>query len=427
ERRYEARLQGADGVRYVEVDARGRIVGGFASPASVEPRNGEDLHLNVDLELQRWIHRIFPDSMAGAVVALDPADGGVLALYSAPTYDPQAFVGGLAPELWDSLSSDPGRPLFDRATRGLYAPASTWKPAVAAIALELGVVTPEEYMPLPCTGSFLWGGRVWHCWKREGHGYNTLAEAIGNSCDVYFYQLGLRVGVDRLLARATELGFNDVTGIDLPAESRGVFPEDRSFWSRRFGYEAQEGEVLSLAIGQGPNSQTPLRMAQFYEALARGGSAPPPALAEGVTLGPGWSLDLSPENVRALREGLRKVTAPGGTAHLGATLELWEVLGKTGTGQNPASLAGEGQNDAWFAGMAGPFGEDPEIVVVALVEGGGSGSAVAAPLVSKTADFYLRRKRGIPVDTIQTLGEWVRTRGWPRWYRERYGGGAGGA
>lgn len=424
ERQYEELLQGSDGVRFMEVDAHGRIVGDFSSAPAVAPRPGRDLTLNLDIELQQWIHHIFPDSLAGAVVALDPVDGGVLALYSAPTYDPNEFIGGVSPERWEDWIADSGKPLFDRATLGLYAPASTWKLAVAAIALELGAVTPDERMPEACTGSFEWGGRVWRCWKPDGHGYNDLSEAIANSCDVYFYQLGLRVGLDRLLARAPGAGFTGLTGIDLPSESRGVFPTDRDFWLRRFGYVAREGEVLSLAIGQGPNAQTPLRVAQFYEALARGGSAPPPTIARGVPLGPGWRLDLAPEHIQSLREGLRKVTEPGGTAHETATLEYWEVLGKTGTGQNAASLAGRGANDAWFAGMAGPFGEDPEIVVVVLVEQGGSGSAVAAPLAAKTADFYLRRKHGIPLDTVQTLAEWRRARGTPAWYRARWKGGS---
>jgi len=424
ERQYEETLQGEPGVRYVEVDARGRIVGDFGGVTARPPRPGQDLHLNLDLELQRWIHHIFPDSMRGAVVALDPSDGGILALYSAPTFDPNEFVGGIDADLWQELNTDERTPLFDRSVLGLYPPASTWKLATAAIALDLGVVRPDEYMPEPCTGVFFWGGRPWRCHKRDGHGYNTLAEAIGNSCDVYFYQLGLRIGLDRMLTRATDLGFSRRCGVDLPQENQGIFPASRDYWNRVWGYSAREGEVLSLAIGQGPNSQTPLKMAQFYVALARDGSAPPPTLARGIELSEGWSLHLDTAALASLREGLRKVTAPGGTAHLAGTLEYWEVLGKTGTGQNPQSLQGLAPDHAWFAGMVGPFGGDPEIVVVALVEFGRSGSAVAAPLVSKTADFYLRRKHGIPVDTIQTLGEHLRTVGWPRWYRERFGRGS---
>lgn len=427
ERQYEAILQGRPGLRYVEQDARGRIVGDFAGFTTDPGEGGRDLHLNLDMALQEWIHRIFPDTLSGAVVALDPEDGGVLALYSAPSFDPNAFVGGMDPQAWARLNNDPGRPQFNRAVLGLYAPASTWKLAAAGIALDLGVVTLDEEMPDPCTGAWRYGNAVKHCWDRDGHGYNTLAEAIGNSCDVYFYQLGLRIGLDRLLQRATDIGFSRRCGIDLPQESRGIFPENRDFWMEPFGYRAREGEVLNLAIGQGPNSQTPLKMAQFYVALARDGSAPPPALARGVELGEGWALNLAPEHIEALRTGLRAVTAPGGTAHFSTALEHWEVIGKTGTGQNPQSMRGLAHDDAWFAGMAGPPGQPPEIVVVALVEFGESGSAMAAPIVAKTADFYLRRKYGIPVDTVQTYLEHLRAGRPAPWYETRYGAGGDGS
>lgn len=420
ERQYEEMLQGERGLRYVEVDARGRIVGDFAGVTADPAMPGHDLRLNLDLDLQEYIHRIFPEGMGGAVVALDPDDGGVLALYSAPTYDANAFVGGIDPDLWSRFNTDPQKPLYDRAVLGLYSPASTFKLATAAIGLDLGVVTPDEYMPAPCTGGWFYGGRFWRCHRSEGHGYNNLAQAIANSCNVYFYQLGLRIGLDRFLERASHIGFNERCGIDLPQESRGNFPADRSYWNRRFGYSAQEGEALSLAIGQGINDQTALKLAQFYVALARDGTAPPPALAQGVELGEGWALDLSEEHLAALREGLRLVTRPGGTAHYAGTLEHWEVIGKTGTGQNALSLQGLAGDHALFAGIVGPFGGPPEIVVVSIVEHGESGSRMAAPIATKAADFYLRKKHGIPQDTIQTLGEWVQTRGWPPWYRGRF-------
>ncbi|MGD8321924.1 MAG: penicillin-binding protein 2 [Gemmatimonadota bacterium] len=426
EREYEPRLQGQQGLRYVEVDARGRIVGDFAGVTAAPAEPGQDLHLNLDMDLQEYIHHIFPDTMAGAVVALDPADGGVLALYSAPTFDPNDFVGHLDPDLWERLNTDEQTPMYDRAVLGLYPPASTWKVAAAAIALDLGVVGPDDTMPEACDGSFYYGGRTWHCWDREGHGAVDLIGAIANSCDVYFYQLGLRIGLDRLLQRATDIGFSRRCGIDLPQESQGMFPATREYWRRVWNYDPREGEVLNLAIGQGPNSQTPLKMAQFYLALARDGSAPPPAIAQGVDLGPGWHLNLSQESLAALREGLREVTQPGGTAHYAGTLEHFEVLGKTGTGQNALSVQGLAGDHAWFAALVGPFGGDPEIVVVALVEYGEHGSSVAAPIAVKAADYYLRKKHGIPEDTIQTLGEWIRTRGWPKWYRDRYSGGNGG-
>ena len=402
ERQYEERLQGRRGVRYLEVDALGRIVGSLQGIEEDPGEPGEDIRLTIDLELMEWIHRIFPDSLAGAVVALDPADGGVLALYSAPTFDPNAFVSGLTPEEWAVLESDPRKPLFNRAVMGLYPPGSTWKLAAAAIALERGVVGPLDQMPEPCTGGLVYGGLYRGCWLAEGHGYLGLAGAIANSCNVYFYQLGLKVGLDGMLEEGTRVGFAEQCGIDLPDESSGIFPEGRDFWQRAFGYDPLEGEVLSLAIGQGPNSQTPLKMAQFYLALARDGSAPTPHLIEDPDPNEGWRLNVSTESIEVLREGLRGVTSPGGTAYFGTALEHWEVLGKTGTSQNAQDTV---RAHAWFAGMAGPWDGEPEIVVVALVEFGESGSGIAAPLMAKTADFYLRRKYGLPIDTIQTLGE----------------------
>ena len=404
ERQYEERLQGRQGVRYLEVDALGRIVGSLAGIEEDAGDPGEDIHLTLDLELMEWIHSIFPDSLAGAVIALDPVDGGVLALYSAPTFDPNAFVNGLTPAEWAVLESDPEMPLFNRAVTGTYPPGSTWKLAAAAIAVDRGVVGPREFMPEPCNGGIFIGDDYRRCWDEEGHGYLDLAGAIANSCNVYFYQLGLRVGLDPLLEEGIRIGFAEQSGIDLPQESSGTFPEGREYWERIFGYTPQENEVLNLAIGQGPNSQTPLKMAQFYLALARDGTAPTPHLLENPDPTEDWRLpNMSRESMEVLREGMRGVASPGGTAYLGTALEHWEVLGKTGTSQNPQDTL---RPHAWFAGMAGPWGEDPEIVVVALVEFGESGSGVAAPLVSKTADFFLRREHGMPFpDSIQTLGE----------------------
>jgi penicillin-binding protein 2 len=401
ERQYEELLQGQQGIRYLEVDATGRIVGPLAGIEEDPGLPGEDLELTLDLELMEWIHKIFPDSLPGAVVVLDPEDGGVLALYSAPTFDPNDFVGGIDTEAWDALNTDPQKPLLNRTVMGLYPPASTWKLAAAGIGLDLGVVGPHEEMPIPCTGGLVYGGEYRACWLATGHGSLDLAGAIAQSCNVYFYQLGIRIGLDRMLEAGTRLGFAEQCGIDLPQESRGIFPEERAFWERRFGYRPLEGEVLSLAIGQGPNSQTPLKIAQFYMALARDGTAPAPHLLANPDPREGWRLNISRESIEQLREGIRGVTGPSGTAYT-SSLEHWDLIGKSGSGQNPQD---PDRTHAWFAGMAGPWGDEPEIVVVVLVEFGGGGSATAAPIAAKTADFYLRRKYGMPVDTVQTLGE----------------------
>lgn len=404
ERQYEELLQGRPGIRYVEVDALRRVVGSFEGQAAAPAIPGEDLHLHLDLELQNFIHEIFPDTMRGAVVALDVEDGGILALYSAPSYDPSEFVGGISSVRWADLNTDPSEPLFNRAVVGRYPPASTWKLASAAIGLELGVVDPDEFMPEPCTGTFRFQNVTRRCHDPAGHGHLDLAGAVAQSCNVYFYQLGLRIGLERLVEEGSRLGFGEACGVDLPREQTGVFPGGLDFWEDRWGYRPPENEVLSLAIGQGPNDQTPLKMAQFYVALARGEGAPAPRLRRppaGAELQPAWDLDLDARSVAALREGLRQVTASG-TARR-STLEHWDLIGKTGTAQQGPT--GERPPHAWFAGMAGPFGAAPEIVLVVLVEEGDSGSGVAAPIAAKAADFHLRRKYGIPVDSIQTLRE----------------------
>jgi penicillin-binding protein 2 len=401
ELQYERDLQGREGNRMLEVDAVGRIVGSPRGELDRAAVPGQDIELAIDLDLTEYIHSIFPDTLPGAVVVLDPKDGGVLALYSHPTFDPNTFIGGMESSEWNAIQTDPSKPMFNRTVMGLYPPASTWKVAVAGIALDLGVVGPEEFMPEPCTGGIYYGGEYRRCWDEDGHGALDMAGAIANSCNVYFYQLGMKIGLDPLLQAGTRIGFNERCGIDLPQESKGIFPTNRDFWVDPFGYRAQEGEVLSLAIGQGPNSQTPLKMAQFYLALARDGSAPAPFLRQGQPLAEGWSLDLSLNAIAEIRRGLAGVTAPGGTAYM-SSLEHWNLIGKSGSGEN----AGDPERPhAWFAGIAGPWGGEPEVVVVALVEFGLGGSTAAAPIVAKAADYYLRRKHGIPLDTIQTLRE----------------------
>lgn len=400
ERQYEHLLGGRPGVRYVEVDANGRLVSDYGERLrAVAPVPGEDLHLELDLGLQRWISEIFPDSMRGAIVALEPETGAVLAMYSNPTFDPNIFVGGVDPEVWRQLNSDPGNPLLNRALAGRYPPGSTFKLFTAAIGLELGVIDPNAPMPLPCRGGMRYGNRYFGCWDRRGHGYVDLVDAIKQSCNVYFYQLGLKIGLDRFLEEAGRLGFRTTTGVDFPVELPGIVPSGRSWWKERFGYDPQENEVLSLSIGQGAIDQTPLKLAQLYVAFARDGRVVVPRFAD-LGRAPQITdhLDISSENLAVLREGLRRVLGEGGTARM-ASLEHWDLIGKTGTSQNP-----HGKDHALFTGMAGPRGGDPEIVVVAVLEAGEHGY-MAAQYAAKTADYYLRRKYDMPIDTIQTLRE----------------------
>lgn len=402
ERRYETLLGGVLGERYVEVDARGRVVGDLAPRESRAPVAGGAIRISLDVELQRFIHEIFPKDHNGAVVALVPSTGEVLALYSYPTYDPNQLNGGVDKALWAQLNRDPRRPLLNRAISGIYPPGSTWKLATAIVGLETGVITEDSRMPQACSGGMNYAGRYWRCWNRDGHGDVDLAGAIANSCNVYFYQLGIRIGLNQLAKEGTRLGFARKTGIDLPSEKAGAFPSGSDWYREWFGRAATPSEVMSLAIGQGPNSQTPLRMAQFFAALAGTGQAPAPRLVGSAEADPPETdLGLRPKTIEALRRGLARVLEPGGTAYM-SSLSRWTVYGKTGTSQTSEDPE---RPHAWFAGFAGAPGEAPEIAFSVVVEFGESGSGTAAPLGAKVADFYLNRKHGYETERLQTLGE----------------------
>ena len=403
ERQYESILGGHPGERYVEVDARGKVIGMLAPEQAKKPVAGKDIRLTLDLELQRFAHSIFPEGMNGAIVAMVPSTGEVLTLYSHPTFDPNELIKGISPQLWGSLNTDPRRPLLNRATAGTYPPASTFKLATALIGLERGVITPETKMPVPCSGGMSYAGRYSRCWKKEGHGALDLAAAIQHSCNVYFYQLGIWLGLGRLTAEGTRLGFSRETGIDLPTEKVGTFPRGTDWYRKRFGWTPTPSEVMSLAIGQGPNAQTPLRMTQFFSALAGNGTAPAPhLLATRATGGHETDLRVSRQTLQAMRVGMARVTEAGGTAYM-SSLKNWKLYGKTGTSQNSQDLD---RPHAWFTGFAGAKDGEPEIAVAAIVEFGEHGSSAAAPLAAKVADFYLNKVHGLPTDpTRQTLAE----------------------
>ncbi|MDP9348308.1 MAG: penicillin-binding protein 2, partial [Gemmatimonadota bacterium] len=408
ERQYEFHLSGQNGARFVEVDAMGRVVDPRASVGALTPEPGQDLKLTLDIKLQEYIHDIFPDTMKGAVVAMVPSTGEILAMYSHPTYDPNDFVGGIKSSLWRALQSDPLKPLLDRTTIATYPPASTFKTVTAAIGVKRGLVKAGTRMPIACTGGMAYGGRYARCWWSAGHGSLTLAQAIEKSCNVYFYQLGIQLGLKELTAQGTRMGFNRRTGIDLPAERSSRFPTGPEWYQKNFNYVAPS-EVMSLAIGQGPNDQTVLRMAYFYSAIAGSGSAPEPHLAADASLdrnrGPGIDLGMNPQQLEALWEGLRLVTEREGTAVL-SSLARYKLYGKTGTAQNP-----HGGDHGWFVGFAGVPGGNPEITVAAIVEHGLHGDA-AAPLEAKVANFYLDRKYKRPFDPEPTLYERFKRNFW---------------
>ena len=380
ERQYDSELHGTDGLRYVEVDALGHTVRDVADGSTLLPEQGDTIRTSLDIELQEFVAEQFPEGWRGALVAADPRTGGVLALYSSPTFDPNLFVGGMDLDDWNELRQAADQPLFNRAIEGLYAPASPWKLAVAASALKRGLITFDSHMDIPCTGGMLFGNRYFRCWREAGHGDLSLREAIEQSCDVYFYQLGLRIGLSNLLNDGVEMGFTEPSGIDLPDERTPHFPESRDYYDQRYGPRGWTAAVtLNISIGQGENSQSVSNMVRFYAKLANeDGRAPELRLVlRGAT--PRRSLGLDPAALQGLRQALVQVVETG-TAAAARVADL-EIAGKTGTAQNP-----QGLDHGWFVGFA-PAGE-PEIVVAAIIEHAEHGSTVA-PLVNRVIARHL--------------------------------------
>lgn len=383
ERQYEAVLRGIDGSRFVEVDARGRVVRQAGARPDRLPVAGPDLRTTIDLDLQRFTASLFDSTMQGGAVAIDPVTGDVLALHSAPIYDPNDFVGRISRAKYQAYLDDPRKPLYHKALQGVYPPASTFKLATAVIALEAGIVGLGDRMAQPCRGGYLFGTRFFRCWEKDGHGSLTLAQAIEKSCDVYFYQLGLKLGLERFLEGGTRLGFRQPSGIDLPDEKAPGWPEATAYFDRLYGRNGWTNAVtLNLAIGQGENDQTVLSMARFYTALATDGNAVRPSLvrrpAERTRL-----FDLTPEQMAGLRDALHGVVSTRGTA-ASAAIRGVEVAGKTGTGQNAQD---RNRDHAWFVGFAPK--EDPKIVVAVLIAFGDHGY-VAARLATKMMERYLK-------------------------------------
>lgn len=385
ERQYESRLRGREGVRFVEVDARGRVVRENARE-DLLPEAPAPLYTNIDLELQRFVAEIFGDSLIGGVVAMEPRSGEVLALHSAPTFDPNRFIGGIPYSYWQELQSDERRPLYNKAIKGTYPPGSIWKLQTAIVAMEAGLVDIDDHMATPCAGGYQYGNRYFRCWDKKGHGDVTLAEAIEHSCDVYFYQLGLKIGLQRLIAGGIRLGSRDRSGIDLPSENRPLFPTDppKKYYDERYGPQGwSNGVTLSLSIGQGENSQTVVNMARFYTALATDGQAARPEIvrgqAERLRL-----FALTEVQLKGIQDALTNVVGRGTAA--GSRLQGIAVAGKTGTAQN----AQDAVNDhAWFVGYA-PAGE-PKIVVAVMLEFGQHGSR-AARIATKIMEKYLKQQ-----------------------------------
>lgn len=403
---WEKYLRGQRGYRRIEVDAYGRELGQLDRQF---PTPGGNIVLTLDSRLQQEAEDCLFDK-AGAIVALDPRSGKILAMVSSPIYSPEAFERGLSPYEWQTLSKRKDHPLENRVIKGQYPPGSTFKIVMATAALEEKVITPTT--TFDCSGTMPFGEHEFHCWRKGGHGTVNLHRALMESCDIFFYQVGRRLGIERIAKWGKLFGLGAPTGLLLDREMSGLVASP-SWKLARFHKPWQEGDTLSVAIGQGYNLATPLQMAQVTAAIANGGRLYEPQLVEKVEspageviYQPGPALksqmNISPSTLAQVRKGLSGVVNEDRGTGRGALIPGLEVAGKTGTAQvvtlekekrdkeKRGKTSYHYENHAWFVAFA-PV-EDPEIAVAVIVEHGGGGGAVAAPLARRIIAAYFPEK-----------------------------------
>ncbi|MGB9835705.1 MAG: penicillin-binding protein 2 [Candidatus Saccharicenans sp.] len=388
EKQYEEILSGKAGKLIEMVDSLGRSRG---EVERIEPQKGQDLVLSIDLDLQKKAEELL-QGREGAIVVLDPRTGECLAWASSPSFDPNLFINRFSPEDWLNIINDPGRPLENRVIRGLYSPGSIFKVTMALAALSSGIITPET--SFYCSGSINLYNNNFSCWFKPGHGRQNLAEAIKNSCNVYFYQLGYRMNIDTIARYAGLMGFGRKTGVDMPGEKEGLVPS--SEWKKKvLGQKWFPGETISVAIGQGPLLVTPLQVAAMTACVAnRGRKIVPRLVMSDVASSSHERIGIPPEVLDEVIEGMWRSVNDGGTGH-GAYQPGFDVCGKTGSTQviskeSAEKLAQKGEEikkpHSWFTGFAPRY--NPQVVVTVLVEFGGMGGQTAAPLAGEIFKLY---------------------------------------
>ncbi len=390
ERRYNEILTGIDGQRQVLVDSAGskrQVIG--VKPAVP----GKSLRLTIDLDLQA-VAELSMEGRKGAVVALDPRNGEVLAMVSQPAYDPNLFASGIRSRDWQEYVANTDNPMLNRAIQGTFAPGSTFKPIMALAGLETGAI--DDAFTAYCPGGASFYGRYFRCHLKGGHGHVDLHQGIVKSCDVFFYNVGNRLGIDNIAKYAELCGLGRRTGIDLPGEAEGIVPSSR--WKIRNSREKwYAGETISVSIGQGALTVTPLQLAYAIGGIAMGGVwYTPHIVAEPDRQEKPRRENLNLENVAKVIYGMYGVVNEGGTGAL-AHIPGVELCGKTGTAQlasnellKGTSLGQSMKDNAWFVGFAPR--QYPEIAVVALVEGGLHGATAAAPVVRDIVKTYFDKK-----------------------------------
>jgi len=407
EKRYELLMRGRDGVEYWVCDASGVELYPFEGGPSQEARPGGSLVLTIDSIAQAVADEALSGFEAGAVVALEPATGEVLVLASHPSPDPNSLVDGMTPGEWNDLATDGKHPLLNRCIQATYPPGSQFKLVTAAAGLETGETNHQQ--SVVCRGSYKYGIRTFRCWKREGHGTTDLLKGITESCDVFFYQLGVRLGVARLMDWTERAGLGRLTGIDIGGEVKGNVPTP-SWYDRVYGKRKwSKGVVLNLAIGQGELLVTPLQASCLVSGMVNDGLVMTPYLFKRAetysgrviaTARPrsGHRLPFSRRTLGFLRRAMVNVVQGSNGTGKQARIRGMEVGGKTGTAQNP-----HGEDHSWFV-MYAPA-EEPRIVVAVIVENAGSGAAVAAPIARKVTMAYLGLEEPTPAVTVPTEPE----------------------
>ena len=400
ERTQESFLRGEPGGRQVEVNANGQIMRVLQT---VSPKPGRNVHLTLDRELQQRAEELL-EGVAGAAVAVEPASGEILAMASSPSFNQNAFVSGIGTGVWEALISHPFRPLENKAIQGEYPPGSTFKIVTALAGLEEKAI--DETTSFDCAGFLPFAGRDYRCWKKEGHGRVDVRRALSESCDVFFYRTGLRLGIDRLAWYAKAFGLGVRSGVTLDQEARGLIPS--SAWKKkRFGVAWQEGETLSVSIGQGYVLATPLQMAMLTAAVGNGGIRHRPTVLSRVETMEGdvvfqtapqeiGRLPISPRNLKIVQQGIwGAVNGERGTARR-VHLNDIEIAGKTGTSQvvgrkdsGDDYIPPHHRPHAWFVCYA-PV-DAPKVAIAVVVENGEHGSSAAGPIAREMVKTYLRK------------------------------------
>ncbi|MBI9031827.1 penicillin-binding protein 2 [bacterium] len=397
EKQYEAILKGVDGVKLDLVNAKGRNLDLFRGISNnrdvinIEPINGMDLNLTIDLKLQQMIDDTFPPDLNGAVVVMNYENGEVLAYVSRPEFDQNIFMSKIPTTVWDSIRSNPSQPFLDRVSKAVYPPGSVFKILTAGYGLENKIVNRWTKLSY-CDGGMQIGNRYVKCWNHFGHGSLNVIDALKVSCDVYFYDLSFRMDLDNFCYFVKDSMLSEKTGIDIPDEAKGFFPTTQWYIDAYGKYVSIRGQMVNLSIGQGEMYMTPLQICALYAGIANDGLWIKPHLLKKASRGQEIltfddfmqnreiKLPFSDENIAIIQESLRKViTNYDGTAH-SINRPNRNIYGKTGSAEHKVGSV----THAWFSG----YDKDTKIAISVFVQEGGGGGSVAAPIAGQVFDFY---------------------------------------